>query len=172
VQARVMVALVALGLLSGCGASASTSSTSSSPSQTSSSASTTSSPASASANFNQRFSSAANQLGKTSQAIGADIEAARSKTDAQLAATFRALANRWQSHVSQLETLKPPANVAVDFNSMTAAASRAEADLSAIAVAAETHSASAAKQASASLVTDITSAKAAGAVIANRLGIK
>ena len=84
---------------------------------------------------------------------------------AQLAVTFHALAARWQDQLSQLQTLKPPANLATTFNTLTGAASRAEADLNAIVAAAETHNKSAAEQASASLVTDIESAKAASTTI-------
>ena len=62
--------------------------------------------------------------------------------------------------------MKPPANLGATFNTLTSAASRAEADLNAIVAAAETHDETpAAEQASASLVTDIESAKAASTTI-------
>ena len=149
--AAVLVTLVVLG---GCGGSSS----SSTSDQT--------------ANFNTSYESVANQLKQSSQAIGAAIQQAPKQTDAQIGAAFHNLASRWQNHLSQLQTLKPPSNLAATFNTMTGAASRVEADLTAIVAAAATHSSSAAKQASASLVTDILSAKAASTVITNKLGAK
>jgi CRISPR/Cas system-associated protein Csm6 len=82
------------------------------------------------------------------------------------------LAIRWQTALSQLETLKPPSNLAAPLNTLSDAANRAEADLTAITAAAATHSSSAAKQASASLVTDILSAKSASTTITQKLGIQ
>jgi hypothetical protein len=131
-----------------------------------------SSSSSQTANFKTDFSSAVSQLKQTSQSIGQAIVHASSQTDAQIASAFNALAGRWQGAVSKLETLKPPSNLSTAFNTLTAAATRAETDLNAIVVAAKTHSASAAEQASASLVTDVASAKAASTTITDKLGIK
>jgi hypothetical protein len=100
------------------------------------------------------------------------IQNAPSQTDGQLASTFHNLAGRWQNQVSQLETLKPPSNLSATFNTLTSAATRAEADLNAIVSAAETHSAPAAKQAAATLVADILSAKSASTTITDKLGTK
>ena len=153
-QARFLgaVALVAaLGLPCGCGGSSSADQT---------------------AKFKKGLSPVVNDLKQTSSAIGTAVEQAGSQTDAQIAATFRDLASRWQSQLSQLETLKPPSNLAADFNTLTAATARAEADLTAIVAAAQTHSRSAATQASSSMVTDITSAKSASTTLTDKLGIK
>src|SRR5947207_2546272 len=111
------------------------------------------------AQFKASFDSVANQLKQTSGAIGTAITHAGSRTDAQLGTTFHQLATRWESHLSKLETLKPPSNVAAEFNALTGAASRVETDLNAIVAAARTHSKSAATQASTSLVSDILAAK-------------
>jgi hypothetical protein len=146
--------LATIALLAGCGGSSS----SSTSDQT--------------ANFKTSYESAANQLKQTSQAIGRAIQQAPSRTDAQIASTFRDLASRWQNQLSQVQTLKPPANLAATFNTLTGAAGRVEADLNAIVAAASTHSGSAAKQAGASLVTDIVSAKAAGTAITDKLRAK
>jgi hypothetical protein len=143
--------LVTLTVLAGCGGSSS-----SSTSQT--------------ATFKASYEAAANQLKQGSQAIGAAIQQAPKQTDAQIHAAFQTLASRWQSALSQLQTLKPPANLAATFNTVTGAASRAEADLNAIVAAAATHSSPAAEQASASLVNDIQSAKTASTAITNKLG--
>jgi hypothetical protein len=122
--------------------------------------------------FKTGFSPVINQFRDISHGIGTAIQQAPSQTDAQIAATFRSLAAHWQARLSQLQTLKPPASVAATFNTLTGAASRAEADLTAIVAAAATHSGAAAKQASASLVTDILTAKAASTTITTKLGIK
>jgi type IV pilus biogenesis protein CpaD/CtpE len=124
------------------------------------------------AKFKARFVPAVNQLRDTSQAIGTAIGHAPSETDAQIATAYRGFAGRWQNSLSQLEAIKPPAKFAVDFNTLTSAAGRAETDLNGIVSAAVTHSRSAATQAAASLVTDILSAKTASAKITDQLGVK
>jgi hypothetical protein len=145
--------VVALLLLARCGGSSSSSSD-----QT--------------AKFKTSYGSVATQLKHISQSIGTEIQGASSQTDAQIGSTFRGLAARWQNQLSQLETLKPPSNLAATFNTLTGAATRAEADLNSIVAAAETHSSSAAEQASATLVTDISSAKSASTTITQKLGIQ
>jgi hypothetical protein len=113
-----------------------------------------------------------NQLRNTSRSIGTAIQQASSQTDAQIGTTFQGLASQWQSQLSRLQTLKPPSNVATEFNTLTGAAGRAEADLTAIAAAAANHSNTGATNATSSLITDITSAKSASTTITQRLGIK
>ena len=130
------------------------------------------SSSSQSADFKTSFSSVVNQLKRTSQSIGVALEHASSQTDAQLATTFHTLAQRWQAQVGKLQTLKPPANLSTTFNTLTAAGQHAGRDLNAIASAAETHSAAAAKQASTALITDVLSAKSASTTITDKLGIK
>jgi len=142
---------VTLVLLSGCGGSSSSDQT---------------------AKFKASITPVVNQLRDISQGIGTAIQQAPSQTDAQIAATFHNLASRWQNQLSQLQTLKPPSNLASTFNTLSGAASRVEVDLTAIVAAGETHSGSAAKQASATLVNDILSAKSASTTITDRLGIK
>jgi hypothetical protein len=122
------------------------------------------------ASFKSGYNSAANQLKQVSHDIGVEIQQASKQTDAQVVAAFRGLASRWQTHLSQLQTLKPPSNLAADFNTVTGAAGRVEADLSGIVAAGRTHSASAARQAAASLVSDVLTAKSASVKITNKLG--
>ncbi len=140
-----------LALLSGCGGSSASDQTS---------------------KFKTGISPVVNQFKDISQAIGTAIEHAPSSSDAQLAATFHGLAGRWQTELSQLRTLKAPPSVAAAFTNLTGAASRTEADLTAISAAAQTHAATAAKHASSALVTDILAAKAAATTITDKLGIK
>jgi hypothetical protein len=144
------VLLASVGLISACGGSSSD--------QT--------------ANFKRGYESAANQLKQTSIAIGKEIQQATSQTDAQVLAAFRDLASRWQGQLSHLQTLKPPSRFAADFNTVSGAASRVETDLNGIVAAAGTHSASAARQAAASLVGDIETAKDASKKITDKLGVK
>jgi transcription initiation factor TFIID subunit TAF12 len=143
--------LLTLFLISGCGGSSASDQT---------------------AKFKQGFVPVVDRFRDTSRAIGTAIQQASSQTDAQIATEFGRLAARWQSQVSQLGTLKPPSNMASDFNALSSAATRAEADLKGIVAAAGTHSKSAATHAAASLVNDISSAKSASTAITDKLGVK
>ena len=109
---------------------------------------------------------------KTGRALGAELKAAPGQTDAQVAAAFRGLASRFQGQVSQLETLKPPSNLAADWNSVLGSANRIEADLRSMVAAAAAHSRSAAEQAGADLATNAGSLKSATTTIKSKLGIK
>jgi hypothetical protein len=122
--------------------------------------------------FKTAFASAVDELKKTSQSIGTEIEHASSQTDAQIASKFSDLATRWQTGLTQLQGLKPPSDLSSTYNKLTEAATRAETDLKAIVVAANSHSATAAATASKSLVTDVVSAKSESTTITNKLGIK
>jgi hypothetical protein len=157
-RARCMVAIAlatALVAVGGCGGGSSSKST----------ATTTDT----SAQFKTRYAAVANQLRLTTIAIGKLIQQAPRQTDAQLGTAFSRLATTWQAKLSELKTLKPPANLAATFNTVTDAATRVVADLNAIVAAARTHSAAAARQASASLVGDIATAKDASTKITNAL---
>ena len=111
-------------------------------------------------------------LDQTGTAIGAELQRAPTQTDAQLAATFRQLASRFQSQLSELETLKPPPSLAADWNSVLDSAHRIESDLTAVVAAAATNSQSAGEQAGAALVTDAEALKSAAATVKQKLGIK
>jgi hypothetical protein len=145
--------LATLALLSACGGSSSSTTTNKT------------------ATFKSGYEKARNDLQKTSDEIGTAITNATNQTDAQIASTFKALASTWQGELSQLQTLKPPADLAADFNSLTGAVSRVETDLNSVVSAADTHSSSAAEQAGANIVTDITEAKAADTTLKKKLGI-
>lgn len=111
-------------------------------------------------------------LNQTGDAIGAEIQHAPGQTDAQVKTAVQRLTNRFQSQVSQLETLKPPPNLAAKWNSVIDSAKRIESDLTAVVAAAATHSPSAAEQAGASLVADAQDLQSAAATIKAKLGIK
>ena len=124
------------------------------------------------ATFKSGYNSLRGPLNQTGQQIATEINQAPKQTDAQVEQAFRSIATRFQGQVSKLQTLKPPASVAADWNSVLSSASRMETDLNAIAAAAATHSASAAKQAGASLVQDAQSLTAAAAPVKSKLGLK
>jgi hypothetical protein len=149
--AAVAALVLAIAPLAGCGGGSSSSSTASQ------------------ASFKTSYSDVANQFRQTSVAIGQAIQQAPHETNTQIAAAFRQLATRWQKQVDRLKTLTPPANVAAAYNTVRSAAARVERDLSNIATAARANSASAAEHASASLVTDIQTAKSASTTITNTL---
>jgi hypothetical protein len=121
------------------------------------------------ATFKTSYASTRGQLQHISRAIGASIQGARFRSDGQILSAFRSLANRWQTQLSQLETLKPPAALSADFNTLTGAASRVESDLTNVVSAAATHSYSAAQQAGANIVSDITGVRRADATITGKL---
>jgi hypothetical protein len=160
---------VALGLilllLSGCGGKSS--GTSSSPQTTSTQ--TSSAPAAA---FSPGYAAATTQLEHISKAIGANIQQAPGSSNAQLASAFGDLASRWQTQLSQLETLTPPPNLAAEYNTFKDSVGRVEPDLRGIVSAAQTGNKAAAEQATASLISDIAGARAADAPIRQTLGIK
>ena len=111
-----------------------------------------------------------NQFKSASQATGAAIEHASSQTDAQLAATFQQLAARWQAALTKLEALQPPQRFTAAYSRLKRQVSNVKADLAAIASAAQSHDAAAAKAASTELVNDILSAKATSTTLSNAVG--
>jgi hypothetical protein len=133
---------------------------------------TTTSSVDQTAQFKTGYAAATNSLKNTSAAIGSELNKAASQTDAQFGTAIRQLASRWQTESSQLDTLKPPASVSAEFNSVTSAVSRVEADLTQLGTAADTHSKSAAVQAVRTLASDVQSAKSASRTIDTKLGIK
>ena len=145
--------LVTLALTVGCGSSSTTTTNTT-------------------AKFKTGYANVRKELKATTTSIANAISQATSKTDAEIGTTFKGLANTWQTNASQLQTLKPPANVAADFNTVKGAATRVEADLNAVAAAAATHSSSAAARAVASIATDLGVAKTADTTITQKLGIK
>ncbi|MGZ6564884.1 MAG: hypothetical protein ACXVH1_35995, partial [Solirubrobacteraceae bacterium] len=100
-----------------------------------------------------------NQFKSASQATGAALQQASSQNDAQLAATFQQLAAKWTSALTKLETLQAPPQFTAAYNRLKSQVSKVKADFAAIVSAAQSHDATAAKDATAQLVRDIVSAK-------------
>ena len=155
-----------LVLLSGCGGSSSSSSSSSTPGSLSSTSQPSQTSQSA-GQFKVAIAPVLNQFKSASQATGAALEHASSENDAQVAATFQQLAARWRAALTKLETLQPPAQFTAAYSRLKRQVSKVKADLAAIASAAQSHDAAAAKAASSKLVNDILSAKATSTTLSN-----
>jgi hypothetical protein len=145
----VVCVLATLGILSACGGSSDTT-----------------------AQFKSGYNAVRTPLNQTGQAISKELQQAPKQTDAQVAANFRSLATRFDSQVGKLKALKPPASVASQWTNVTAAASRLDADLKAIASAAAAHSTAAAQQAGAALAADAQALSSALAPVKQKLGLK
>jgi hypothetical protein len=122
--------------------------------------------------FKQDYQSVVGGFKQTSGAIGSAIEQSAHQADIQLQSSFQTLANQWQTHLTKLKTLKPPSSVSSTFDSLSAAATRVEADLKAVVSAAQTHSKAAGEKAGGALVKDILAAKAAATTIDQKLASK
>jgi hypothetical protein len=143
-------AFVVLALASGCGASSN----------------------SVTAKFKADYNQLRGPMNQTGSELGAEVQKAPKQTDAQVGAAFRSIANRFQSELSQLQTLKPPASVQADWNSVIAAAQRLENDMGDIVAAAATHSASSAEQAGARLAVDAQALQSSLKPVKSKLGLK
>jgi hypothetical protein len=154
-----------LGLLSGCGGSSSTSS-STAPAGASSTSQATQTTESA-GQFKAAIVLVLNQFKRASQGTGAALERASSENDAQVAAAFQQLGTRWKAALTKLETLQPPPQFAAAYNRLKRQVSEVDADLAAIASAAQSHDAATAKAATTKLVNDILKAKATSTTLSS-----
>jgi hypothetical protein len=155
-----------LVLIPGCGGSSSSSSSSSAPASSSS----TNQPSQTSPSpgqFEAAVAPVLNQFKSASRATGAAIQQPSTQNDAQVAATFQQLAATWEAALAKLETLQPPPQFTAADSRLKRQVSKVRADLAAIASAAQTHDAAAAKAATTKLVNDIVSAKATSTTLTN-----
>ena len=155
-----------LVLLSGCGGSSSSSSSSSAPASSSSTSQPSQTTQSA-GQFKAAIAPVLNQFKSASQATGAELQQASSQNDAQVAATFQQLAARWDAALTRFETLQPPPQFTAAYSRLKRQVSKVKADLAAIAAAAQSHDAAAAKAATTKLVNDIVRAKATSTTLSN-----
>jgi hypothetical protein len=100
-----------------------------------------------------------NQFKAASQHTGLELQHAGAQTDAQVSAAFAQLAARWQAALTKLETLQVPPQFSAAATKLKVEVQKVRADLAAIAAAAQSHNAAAARQATTKLVNDILSAK-------------
>jgi hypothetical protein len=155
-----------LVLMPGCGGSSSSSSASSAPISSSS----TSQPSQTSQSpdqFKAVIAPVLNQFKSASQATGAALQQAGSQNDTQVAATFQQLAATWSAALAKLKTLQPPPQFTAADSRLKREVSKVKAELAAIASAAQSHDAAAAKAATIRLVNDILSAKTTSTTLSN-----
>src|SRR5690242_12062278 len=108
------------------------------------------------ADFATDYRATVASMTQTSHALGVAILRASSQTDDEVRVTYGDLATRWDSALSRLRSLTPPATVKTGYGTLTAAATRVETDLNTIVSAATSHDASTAEQAAGALVSDVS----------------
>lgn len=131
----------------------------------------TSSSSASQAQFKAGFATSQREFRKLGTDLAKDITRAASRTDAQLAKEFGALAKRARDQAGQLGALKPPAKYAKQIASLVAGFHATEADLSKIATAATNHDASSAESATRELLTDAAQIKTADTSLSRDLGL-
>jgi len=121
--------------------------------------------------FKKGYVQASGPLEQTGAAIAVAIAQARHRSDAQLASEFSELADRFNTELLNLETLKAPSSVSGAYAALTAAANRLEDDLLAISTAAGHHNPTVARTAVEGLVADASTLNANAATIRHAVGI-
>lgn len=144
--------VVATLLVTGCGSNSSSSSASQ-------------------ADFKAGFATSQREFRKLGTSLAKDITRAGSRTDAQLAKEFGALAKRARQQAGQLAALKPPAKYTRRITALVAGFRATEADLSKIATAATDHDASSAEAATRALLTDAAKIKTADTSLSKDMGL-
>jgi hypothetical protein len=131
----------------------------------------TSSSSASQADFKAGFAASQREFRKLGIDLAKDITRAGSRTDAQLAKEFRALAQRARHQAGRLAALKPPAKYTKRITSLVAGFRATQADLSKIATAATRHDASSAESATRTLLTDAAKIKTADTSLSRDLGL-
>ena len=148
-----LAVVVAIALFTGCGGG-------------SSSTSTTDTAA-----FKSGFQAATSDFQQGAKVIATDVTQANHFTNAQLATIFSTLAAKWHTATAKLDSLHPPANATADFNAVKSNAAKVETDLNAISSAAKSGDATAARQATRSLIQDVLATKSAAQKVDSEVGI-
>ncbi len=171
-------AAVTVGIaLVGCGGSSSSSSiTASASSSTSSSttapaATTSTSASTGAADFKPGFAASRATFKKLGADLGSDVQHANTKTDAQIATEFAALATRARQQAAGLAQLTPPTRYQAPIAALVSGFKAVAADLSAISEAGVSHSAKAAETATRKLLADAAKVKAADTSVSKGLGL-
>lgn len=156
-------------VLSGCGGSSSSSSSSSATTTAASSSQTsqTSQTSESAGQFKAAIAAVIGQFKSASQATGVALQQAGSKSDAQLSTIFQQLDSQWSAALDKLKTIQPPPQLTAAFERLKLQVSNVKADLSAIVTAAQNHDATAAKNATSKLVSDIVGAKSSSTGLTN-----
>ena len=138
-----IAAVLAIGLVAGCGGSSSSTTTTSTQS------------------FKPGFTAATAQLQQTAGSIANAVKGASGQTNSQIQSTFSNLASQWASASAKLNSIQPPAAASADFAALKSQSASVEADLHTIADSASSNNVAAAKAATVKLIRDILATKAA-----------
>src|SRR5438270_6753934 len=111
--------------------------------------------------FSRDFRAQESELNQLTRQLAGVIQTARQQTDIQLARQLGPLANRSEGVVRRLETLQPPADLAIDFSALRSALNRRVTDLRSIVAGLKAHNAAIARSATQSLLVDSASASTA-----------
>jgi hypothetical protein len=175
----VACAAAAIGVaLAGCGGGSSTSSsvaavTSSSATAAAGAASTsTSSSTSGPADFKTGFAASKATFKKLGADLASDVEHANTKTDAQIATEFGALATRARQQATDLSRLTVPATYQTPITALITGFNSVAADLTAISRAGVSHSVKSAETATKKLLADAAKVKAADNAVSKGLGCR
>lgn len=103
--------------------------------------------------------------------LGTAISGAASKTDAQLATQFSALASRAAQQAKTIGKLNPPAKYKTQVGTLVVAFNATAADLTAISAAAAAHNVTAAEAATKKLLVDAAKVKSSDDSISKALGL-
>ncbi len=121
--------------------------------------------------FKTGFATSHREFSELVTEIAKDITGAGSKTDAQLAKEFHALATRADQQASQLAALTVPSTYAKQMTTMVAGFHALKGDLSTISGAATKDSAQGAETATRALLTDAAKIKTADTSLSKDLGL-
>jgi hypothetical protein len=130
-----------------------------------------SSSATSRVDFKTGFTTSHSQFVALATDIAKDIKDAASKSDAQLAKEFRALATRADREASRLTGLTAPTKYSKQVTSLVAGFRSVKTDLSKIATAATKNDAAGAQVAARGLLTDAAKVKTTDASLSKDLGI-
>jgi hypothetical protein len=122
--------------------------------------------------FKASYVKASEPIERIGNDVAGAVEGASRRSFAQVANEFAGLADRLDTELIELESLKPPASIARAFATVTAAANRFEDDLRAISYGASKNDAAAAGTATKALLADAATLNSAAATIRQKLGIR
>jgi hypothetical protein len=122
--------------------------------------------------FKVDYQKASSPLDQAGADITRAIKSMSHHTASQIANQFTGFADRFDTGIIQLESLKPPASASGAFAAVTAAANRLVDDLRAISTSASRHDAIGTRTAIQALVTDAQAMNAGAGTVRQKLGLK
>jgi hypothetical protein len=151
----VLLALVVVFALGGCGSSGGSSGSSSTT---------------ATSDFNTAYASVSAQLKAVGTQIGTALTNARGQSNAALATEFSGLSAAFDAAKTKLAALSPPSADKAEFDALNSAMGNVSNDLHAIVAAAKSGDVAAARTAAQKFVTDAAPLKAARAALNQKTG--